>query len=168
MTIIKGPQITLRPWQKTDDLALVKYANNPKVSAWLIDSFPYPYSLDDAHWWLSNHPTINFAIDHRAEAIGGIGITLKEDIYRKTAQLGYWLAEPFWGKGIMTEAVSLMVKYVFANYDIERIQAGIFDANPGSMKVLERAGFTKEGICKKALCKKGIMYDEHLYALVKP
>ena len=171
MTALQGTLIQLRPWQSGDEMALAKYANNAKISAYLFDRFPYPYTLDDAYAWITRNaahwPPINLALELDNEIIGGIGLEFREDIYRKTALIGYWLAEPFWGQGIMTEALKLMVNYAFQTFDLSRIQAGVFDSNLASMKVLEKAGFVKEGVSKKSIYKKGVFYDEHIYAILK-
>jgi ribosomal-protein-alanine N-acetyltransferase len=94
-------------------------------------------------------------------------LEVKEDVYRKTALLGYWLSEDFWGRGIMPEGVKLISDYAFKNLDIIRIQAGVFSNNPKSMRVLEKAGFAKEGILKNAIIKNETILDEHIYAIVK-
>jgi [ribosomal protein S5]-alanine N-acetyltransferase len=168
---LKGPGFTLRLWNMDDAVSLQKNADNPNVSDYLVDSFPYPYTMDDAIYWIKmmqdQHPRLNLAIDVDGEVVGGVGIQLRNDIYRKTALIGYWLGEPFWGRGIMTGVVKLMTEYAFANFDLVRLQAGILDNNPASMRVLEKAGFVKEGILHKAIVKNGILRDEHVYGLVR-
>jgi len=168
---LKGSTFCLRGWQLTDEEALVKYANNPRVSANLFDTFPYPYTVDDARQWLNSQQGIEkptfFAIEIDGEAVGGIGIAIKADVYRRSANIGYWLGEPFWGKSLMTEVVSLMVDYAFKNFDLARLQAGVYSSNPASMRVLEKVGFVKEGVAQKAIFKRGEMLDEHIYAMVK-
>jgi RimJ/RimL family protein N-acetyltransferase len=167
---IKGQGFTLRGWKESDIPALQRNADNPNISAFLLDRFPYPYTTDDAVWWvnlmLKQDPFLNFVIDVDGELDGGIGIELREDVYRKCALIGYWLGENYWGRGIMPEAVKLVVEYAFANFDIHRFQAGVFGNNPRSMRVLEKAGFVKEGILKNAIVKNGMVLDEHVYALV--
>lgn len=171
MIKLQGSAFCLRGWQLTDEDALVKYANNPRVSANLFDIFPYPYTISDARKWIGSQQGVEqpafFAIEINGEAVGGIGISLKADVYRRGANIGYWLGEPFWGKGIMTEAVSLMADYAFVRFDLVRLQAGVYSSNPASMRVLEKAGFVKEGVAKKAIFKHGRFLDEHIYALVR-
>ena len=171
MVLIEGKLFCLREWKYGDEAALVKYADNPKVARFLADRFPNPYTLKDAEFWInlqtSKIKVDTLAIDIYGEAVGGIGVDFKQDIHRKTALIGYWLGEPFWGKGIMPDAVKLMTKYVFDNFDIIHLQAGVFEGNPASMRVLEKAGFIKEGISKNALVKHGMVYDEHVYGLVR-
>ena len=100
--------------------------------------------------------------------VGGIGIVQQSDIYQLNAEIGYWLGEPYWNTGIMTEAVRAMVDYTFANFKVLRIYAGVFDYNIASMRVLEKAGFHKEAIHEKAFFKNGKVLDEHLFVLTKP
>ena len=152
-----------------DDVpSLTKYANNRQVSAYLRDSFPFPYRESDARAWVhaarSMVPETHFAIANAEEAIGGIGVVLQSDIFHRTAELGYWLAEPFWGRGIMTSAVRVFVPRAFAHFDLLRIYAGVFDNNTPSVRVLEKAGFLFEGRQKKRISKDGVICDELLYA----
>jgi RimJ/RimL family protein N-acetyltransferase len=164
-------QITLRPWKEGDEENLVKYANNRNVARNLSDLFPHPYTPGDAKTWIAFNkdllPALNLAIVCDEEVIGGVGIILKEDIRRKNAEIGYWIAESFWGKGIATQAVNKMVDYTFQHYDIARIYASTFDNNVASQRVLEKSGFRKEACLKKALFKNGRYMDEIIYFLLK-
>jgi RimJ/RimL family protein N-acetyltransferase len=168
---LKGQGFTIRGWRKGDEVSLQRNADNPNVSGFLMDRFPSPYTLVAAQFWvnslLKQEPLVNFAIAINDKVIGGIGLELREDVYRKTALLGYWLSEELWGKGIMTEAVKLVTDYAFANLDLIRIQAGVLSKNPASMRVLEKAGYQKEGISKNAIIKNGEILDEHVYAILK-
>lgn len=161
----------LRKWNTDDAESLVRYANNKKIANNLRDAFPYPYTIVDARLWLENiandEKNIIFAIDINGEAIGSVGIHALNDVYFLTGELGYWLAEPYWNKGIVTEAVKTVVDYTFKTPKFERIQACIFSNNYASMRVLEKAGFTKEAIHKNAVCKNGIIMDEHVYAKLR-
>lgn len=167
---IKARNFTLRGWKESDVTALQRNADNANISSFLLDRFPYPYTMEDAVWWvnlmLKQDPFLNFVIDVDGELAGGIGIELREDAYRKTALIGYWLGESYWGRGIMTEAVKLVADYAFTHFDLIRLQAGIFSNNLRSMRVLEKAGFVKEGILKNAIVKNGVVLDEHVYGLV--
>lgn len=107
------------------------------------------------------------AVEHKTEAVGGIGIIYKTDIYRKSAEIGYWLGEPFWGQGIMTEAIKKIVYYTFNNSKIIRIYAEVFENNPASARVLEKAGFHLEAVHKKAIYKNSIIMSEMVYAILK-
>lgn len=160
---------TLRQWQKGDEESLTKNANNYNIWRNLKDIFPHPYTIEEAHGWVNiaqNSPE-SFAIVVDNEAVGGIGILLKDDIYRKNAEIGYWLSEAHWGKGIISSAISEIVEYAFKNYDIHRIYAGVFEYNLASMRVLEKAGFHKEAILKQSLFKKGKLYDEHIFVKLR-
>ena len=168
---LKGTGFTIRGWKKGDEISLQKNANNPKVSACLMDRFPSPYTPEDALNWVNflvnQDPLVNFAITINDEVIGGIGLEPRQDVYRKTAILGYWLSEELWGRGIMPEAVKLITDYAFTQLDFIRIQASVYSKNPASMRVLEKAGYVKEGIMHNAVIKQGVIMDEHLYAIFK-
>jgi [ribosomal protein S5]-alanine N-acetyltransferase len=168
---LKGTGFSLREWRKGDVVSLQKHADNININSYLLDRFPNPYTTKAARSWIAlmliQKPQVNFAIDVRGFAIGVIGLDLREDVYRKAPLLGYWLSETFWGRGIMTEAIKIIVDYGFNNLDIVRIQAGVLSNNPRSMRVLEKAGFVKEGILKQGIIKNGVILDEHIYGLVK-
>jgi RimJ/RimL family protein N-acetyltransferase len=168
---LHGNGFIIRGWKKGDEVSLQKNANNPKVSACLMDRFPSPYTIEDAINWVSilidQNPLINFAITINDEVIGGIGMEPRQDVYRKTAIIGYWLSEELWGKGIMPEAIKLVTEYAFTRLGFIRLQASVYSKNPASMRVLEKAGYVKEGIMKNAVIKGGEILDEHLYAILK-
>ena len=135
----------LRGYELSDLDALVKYANNKKISLLLRDQFPFPYTRVDAENWLmqacNQHTETNFAIANNQELIGAIGINPQEDVNRFSAEIGYWLGEPFWGKGIITDAVKIFTRYVFENFDLNRIFANVFEGNIASEKVLLKVGY---------------------------
>ncbi len=168
---LKGNLITLRPLEKSDAQALAKVANNKKIADNLRDMFPHPYSLENANWFIqfvdSQPDTPRFAIEYQGEFAGMIGLHPQPDVYRKSVEIGYWLGEPFWGKGIATDAVKLIVDYGFNNLDINRIWAGVFAYNDGSKRVLEKNGFELEAVLKKAVYKNEKYWDEHRMAIVK-
>lgn len=163
--------IILRPFVKSDAKNLAKNADNNNIAQFLTDAFPSPYKLEDAIRFIENinknNPPNVFGIDYNGEVIGGIGIHLKEDIYRKNAEMGYWLAEPFWGQGIMTKAVEAMVNYGFENFDIHRIYACPFSNNPKSKRVLEKAGMKYEATLKEAVFKNGKFLDQLYYSVIR-
>lgn len=165
------PKFTLRPFRESDAESIVKYANNPKIAANLTDGFPNPYGLDDAKKFLTmaiqNEPYTIFAIEINGEACGSIGIFVQSDIHRKSAECGYWLAEPYWGKGIIPEAIKQIVDYGFRTFDIVRIYARPFSFNKESQRVLEKAGFTLEATLKKACFKNSEFCDELIYAILR-
>jgi len=159
----------LRPVTNNDLDKLVQYANNPKIADNLTNVFPHPYTKENGEFFInmatSHDPLRIHAIDVNGEMIGAIGIHPQADIMVKNAELGYWLAEPFWGKGIMTEAIRQSIKYGFETFDINRIYARPFGSNIGSQKALEKAGFQLEGRFKKTIFKNGRYEDELVYAV---
>ena len=162
---------TLRGFRHGDETSLQENANNTAVSRNLRDSFPSPFTVNDAFNWISLNRSpqapLNLAITVNDQVVGGVGIVHQTDIYRLNAEIGYWLGEPFWNKGIMSEAVSAMVDYAFSNFQVIRIYAGVFDCNKASMRVLEKAGFHKEAVHRKAIFKNGKIIDEHLFSILK-
>lgn len=161
--------ITLRPWRIEDLSSLVNYANNPKIAARLTDAFPYPYTEEDGNRFIemasNQDPVLIFAIDLDGEAIGGIGLHPKSDIDRLNAELGYWLAEPFWGRGIMSKAIHMMIEIGFKSLAVTRIYARPFGSNIASQRVLEKSGFVLEGRFDKVLIKNDVLEDELIYAV---
>jgi [ribosomal protein S5]-alanine N-acetyltransferase len=159
----------LRPWTINDIDSLASCANNYNISKFLRDAFPYPYNADDAKTFIelstNDTPVHNFTIDIDGLASGGIGVHPQLDIHRKNAELGYWLAEPFWGHGIITKAIGEMVNFAFNTYDINRVFANSFGSNPASQRVLEKNGFKLEGRFEKTIFKNGELIDELIYAL---
>lgn len=162
----------IRPIVKEDANRLAEYANNRKIWLNLRDYFPHPYSIDDAYGFIEmiNGPSPNkiFAIANEEGFIGIVGIHPLTDIYARIADLGYWLGEPHWGKGHASRAVQLMIDYTWQETQVLRIEAGVFDHNPASMRVLEKCGFYKEAVRKNRLIKDGKLYDEHMYVLLRP
>ena len=140
-----------------DAAALRRYANNRKIWINLRDVFPHPYTLQDAIAFLGcvaqEKPETAFAIATPTEAIGGIGLRLGVDVHRKTAELGYWLGEPFWGRGIVSEALAAFTRYAFETFDLQRIYAEPFADNAASVRVLEKAGFTCEGRMRRSISR---------------
>ncbi|MBV8454672.1 MAG: GNAT family N-acetyltransferase [Deltaproteobacteria bacterium] len=170
---MSGPeQIILRAWRNSDVSSLVRYANNRKIWINLRDIFPHPYTQAEAEKWIaiceSNQgPTANFAIELQSEAIGGIGCRLLDDVNCKTAEIGYWLGEPFWGRGIATAALRQTTEYTFQTFSLERLQASVFEWNPASARVLEKAGYVLEGRLRRSIFKDGRLADSLLYARIR-
>jgi [ribosomal protein S5]-alanine N-acetyltransferase len=171
----RAPVITLtrcrlRPWRAGDEESLVRHANNRNVWINLRDRFPHPYTEADAVGWIAmasqESPVLHFAIEVDGEAAGGIGLELQPDVFRRSAEIGYWLGEKHWGRGIATEAVRAMTAYAFETLEICRVFGGVFDPNPGSARVLEKAGYTLEGRLRRAAFKDGKPRDQLLYAYV--
>lgn len=168
---LKLENCTIRPWRRGDEESLVRHANNYNVWRNLRDRFPHPYTLDDAREWIqmsnAENPQINFAIAVGGQAAGGIGLVLKDDIYRCAAEIGYWLGEEFWGRGIVTEAVRAMTDWGVETFGLSRIYAGVLEWNPASMRVLEKAGYQFEARLRKAIVKEGLVMDEFIYAITR-
>lgn len=166
-------EFELRKWNLADSQDVAHYANNKKIAANLRNVFPYPYTLADAEGYICSCVENNEerqlcrAIVVNGHAAGSVGIFCGTDVYEKSAELGYWLAEEFWGNGIMTEAVKQLCQEAFDKFDIIRIYAEPFAYNTGSRKVLEKAGFSLEGIMKKGAYKNGQIQDYCMYALLK-
>jgi len=161
-------KMVLRQWIKEDIESLAKLANNKNIAGNMSDRFPFPYTLKDAEEWITlnenKNPAANFAIEADGELAGGCGIMMMKDVYRCSAEIGYWIAEPFWGKGVATEAVKLLPKEIRANYpEIIRVFAKPFAYNKASMKVLEKNGFHLESIRKKAVIKNNIVMDDYVW-----
>ena len=169
--LLKLQSCLLRSWSTEDALALQRYANNRNIWLNLRDGFPYPYTSEDAHAFLScvtqEKPETTFAIATSLEAIGCIALRLGSDIHRKTAELGYWLGEPFWNRGIMSEAVTEFTNQAFGLFDLQRIYAKPFGSNGASARILEKAGFACEGRLRASVFKNGKVLDSLLYARVR-
>lgn len=161
----------IRLWEESDAGALAKYANNRNIWLNLRDGFPYPYTRENAQAFLQSvsrqNPVTFYAIATQEKAIGGIGITLNEDVHRLTAEMGYWLGEPYWRRGIMTETVTRFTDYVFEHFDLVRVYAEPYAHNVSSCRVLEKAGFALEGRMRNSVVKDGQIADQFLYARVK-
>lgn len=163
----------LREWRKTDAEEIAPLANNRKVAARLRNVFPHPYTEQDAKEYIrfclesGEETQICRVIEVEGRAAGSITVTRGRDIYEKSAELGYWLGEPFWGKGIMPEAVVEICRMAFGTWDIVRIFAEPFADNGRSRRVLEKAGFSLEGTMRRSVCKWGKIADSCMYALLK-
>lgn len=164
----------IRKWRKEDTSAVAKMVNNKKIQDNLRDGLPYPYTEKDAQVFindmLSADPTKTFAfaiVNDHDQAIGSIGAFRCANIHRQTAEMGYYVAEDYWGKGIGTKAVKQLTDYVFAETDIIRIFAEPFSTNQASCRLLEKNGFQFEGTLRKNAVKNGEVIDMQMYALVK-
>ena len=168
---LKVGKYVIRDWRIDDAPSIAKYANNRKIWINLRDGFPYPYQLPDAENFLSKvarqNPRTIFAIANDKEAIGSIGLKLGEDVHRFTAEMGYWLAEPFWNKGIMSEVVSRFADFAFEKFELNRIFAEPYLGNTASARVLEKAGFLLEGTLRASVFKDGKVLDQFLYAKIR-
>lgn len=161
----------IRDWRIDDAKSIARYANNRKIWLNLRDAFPSPYALANAEAFITRAtqsvPGTFFAIATETEAIGSIALTPGQDVHRFTAELGYWLGEPFWGRGIMAQAVRAICRYAFEEIGLHRIFAEPYITNPASARVLEKAGFICEGVLRASAVKDGRVLDQLLYARVK-
>lgn len=169
---LEGRQCAIRPWQRGDANALVKHANNFNIAKQLRDRFPHPYTRRHAVEFLehaaSGRPLTNFAIEADGEAVGGVGFVPGVDIEGYSAEIGYWLSETMWGRGITTEALVLVTEHVFSERNMLRLFAVPFADNQASRRVLEKAGYECEGIMRAASVKSGERKDQALYARINP
>jgi RimJ/RimL family protein N-acetyltransferase len=158
----------VRSWSWQDRDSLVQHANNRNVWINLRDRFPHPYTSKDARSWLESvvgsKPETNFAIAVGGEAVGGIGFAIQTDVAYRSAEVGYWLGEKFWGQGIATEALRAISEHAFASYDLCRLYAHVFEWNGASARVLEKAGYTFEGRMIKSVTKDKRTIDQLIYA----
>ncbi|MDZ5725656.1 GNAT family N-acetyltransferase [Acetobacterium carbinolicum] len=163
----------LREWKLSDAESIVPLANNEKIARNLRNTFPYPYTLDDAHLFISKsihknkRKLLNRAVVIDDLASGSISLLMQEDVSSKSGELGFWLGEPFWGKGIMTQAIKQVCENAFAESDVVRIYARPFSENQKARRTLEKAGFELEGVFRKSICKNGVIQDSCMYALTK-
>ncbi len=165
-------QFILRYWNLDDLDNLVKFANNKKIADKLTDAFPHPYKREDGIAYITNFgsdkPQKVFAIEVNGIACGSIGVFPQTDVHRKNAEMGYWLAEEYWGRGIMTEAVKRTIEYGFSAFDINRIFARPYASNLASQRVLEKAGMKLEARFEKSLFKNGQFVDELIFSILSP
>jgi RimJ/RimL family protein N-acetyltransferase len=161
----------LRPFRAGDEHSLVMAANDELVARYLRDRFPHPYTMEDARSWVAYNqglrPVCNFAIDVGGAVVGGAGFIFGEDVYRFSAEVGYWLGRAYWGKGIATSALAALTRLGFERYRMARLFACVFEGNTASMRVLEKCGYRHEGVSKKRAFKNGRFIDVHTYAIVR-
>jgi len=167
MELTEG-DIKLRPFRLTDSARLVQLANNENIARNLRDGFPNPFTVEHAEAFIRKFkdldPPTLFAIEYKGEYVGNISLSKGSDVYRKSAEIGYFIGEEYWNKGIASAALNLICEYGFKNLDIVRIHTGVFEHNQASRRVLEKCGFVKEGVFKKAVYKRDQFWDEVRYA----
>lgn len=171
LTVLQKGDILLRALDKSDAPVIASLINNKKIWDNIRDYIPHPYTLENALEFIDNTqkeaPTVTFAITYQGQIAGVIGLVPLTDVYKKTASLGYWLGEPFWGKGIATVALKLLTHYGLYQLGFIRMETTVFEYNPASMRVLEKNGYLKEGIFRKAIFKNEQIWDEHRYGIVR-
>ncbi len=166
--------VRIRSFLPEDDVELARLANNQLIFNNVRDIFPFPYTLEDAQAWIEfatsrKKPHTNQAIVVNGKLAGCIGSAPGHDIHRISVEIGYWLGQPYWGQGIMTRALQSWVQQVWIDLpQAHRLWAGVFAYNQPSMRVLEKAGFREEAVLQQAVIKNGQIWNEHIYALVRP
>jgi RimJ/RimL family protein N-acetyltransferase len=162
--------VSLREFRYTDVTRIAEFCNNKKIWDNLRDILPFPYTEKDADFFVgkcrNESPQYTFAVEYNGEFAGCIGLESQTDIHKYSAELGYWIGEPFWGLGIASEAVIQIEKYGFSELKLARIYASVYDFNKASQRVLEKAGFQLEGIFKKSVYKNGKFCNEHRYGKI--
>ena len=163
--------LLLREWRLSDTKSLAENANSINIWNNVRDYFPYPYTEKDAEEFIrmameKPNPCTEFAIEIEGQAVGGIGIVPQTDVHKISAEIGYWLGEKYWNRGIMTNVVRQIVEYTFEKFAVTKIFAPIFEFNIASMRVLEKAGFEREAVLKKSAIKNGKTIDLYYYGLI--
>ncbi len=162
--------VRLRPFRPDDRHGLAKLGDDARVSVNMRDIFPSPYTLEDADAWLARAGDVDvgaFAIEADGVLVGGCGAHRRPDVHRFTAEVGYWLGVDHWGRGIATRALAQLTDWCFASTDLQRLEACVFDWNPASGRVLEKVGYTLEGIQRRAVCKRGRFGDVVIWARLR-
>ena len=163
-------EIKLREFKKSDCKRLTELANNENISRNLRDGFPHPYTIEHAEEFIQKFmdqdPVTFFAIEYKGEYVGNISLSKGKDVYRKSAEIGYFIGEEYWNKGIATVAVNLISEYGFKNLDIVRIHTGVYEHNTASQRVLLKCGFVYEGVFKKAVFKQEKFWNEARFAKI--
>lgn len=166
-------EIAIRDWQEGDCGALARNANDPRIAERLRDTFPSPYSEEDAAFFinLARRTTDDkgwlCAITRDGEVVGGISLSFGSDVYACSAELGYWVGAEHWGQGVATKAVRQICERAFRETGVSRIEAEVFANNPGSIRVLEKNQFIREGYFCQRVCKNGRLLDSVLFACFK-
>ena len=170
--ILKNGNIVLRNFQITDKVRIAQLCNNKKIWDNVRDFLPFPYTEDDAEEFIEicceENPQLTFVIEFENKLSGVIGLIQQSDVYRLTAEVGYWIGESYWGKGIATKALNLISNYGFNELKLVRIYSGVFDFNKASQRVMEKAGYSHEGVFRKSVFKNNNILDEYRYAKLNP
>ena len=164
--------VVVREWEEADAEAVAEQANDRRVWLGLRDAFPHPYGIEDGKRFIARAramtPRTYFAIEFPGRLAGGIGYTLHSDVERIGAEVGYWLGHEFWGKGIATTALRFLTTQAFqANPELRRLWAVPYATNAASARVLEKAGYTREGTLRQTAIKDGQVLDQWMYAIVR-
>lgn len=161
----------VRSLHDADAAEITRHANNHKVWQQLRDQFPHPYTIDDAHRFIGfmrgQDRETAFAITVDDRPAGVIGVVLRDDVERCSAEIGYWLGEEYWGRGIATRALAALTRFAFAAYELERLYALPFASNTASCRVLEKVGYQLEGRLRRSAIKDGVVQDQLLYSILR-
>jgi ribosomal-protein-alanine N-acetyltransferase len=170
--LLKLKSCEVRSWRTADVEPLVRYADNRKIWLNLRDAFPHPYTSHDAREFIrsvrNRSPETTFAIAVNGEAIGSVGFVLRHDVERVSAEIGYWIAEPFWGRGIASAALAALTEHAIVTHSLTRVYALPFAWNTASCRVLEKAGFQLEARLRRSAIKNGVITDQMQYAFIVP
>jgi RimJ/RimL family protein N-acetyltransferase len=161
----------LTPWREGNETRLAQIASDERVSRYMTARFPYPYTIEDAKWWIAHcsepaEPT-NFAIVVDGEIAGGCGYEFGELERAQSAEIGYWLSPAYWGKGIATAAFGGLTARAFETPELRRLQATIYSPNTASARVAQKCGYVREAVLRNAISKNGEIYDALIYAKVR-
>jgi ribosomal-protein-alanine N-acetyltransferase len=163
--------LELRPYRVDDAPRVAELRNHPGILANGFDATPNPYTLAAAEAFVAaqatKQPSENLAIWHKQELVGSIGLWRKEDVFRLSAGVGYWLGAPYWGQGLATEAIRQFTEYAFATFDVIRLEAGVFAFNQPSMRALEKNGYYLECIRRQAVVKHGQVQDDYVWVKLR-
>lgn len=158
---------TLRALESRDAESIARHANDREIWLNLRDLFPHPYTITEAEWYIGHlegeEPPLGFGIDVNGAIVGSISLKPGTDVERVSAEIGYWIGREFWGRGIATDAVVGMTRYAFDQLGFTRVFAVPFTRNPASCRVLEKAGFVREGEMRHSAIKDGHLLDQRLY-----
>lgn len=164
--------IALRKYSKKDADRLVDLANHKSVSQYLTDTFPYPYTQEDAEWWIStgsmNDGAITRVIEYEGVMVGSIGLTPQIGWRNHVVEIGYWIGEAYWGNGIASNALQEMTDTAFSELGYQKIIAPVLAPNKASMRVLEKQDYELEGVLKNDVHKEGKYFDIHHFARYRP
>lgn len=160
----------VRSWRAEDLPSLLRHANNRNIWLNLRDRFPHPYGRRDAQLFIRQSrrgdPECSFAVAVDGVAVGAIGFVIQQDVERVSAEVGYWLGEAFWGRGIMTEALQALTRHAVSTHRLTRLYARTFTYNAASCRVLEKAGYVLEGRLRRSAIKDGQIVDQLQYAFI--
>jgi RimJ/RimL family protein N-acetyltransferase len=163
--------VRMEPWGRQHKEGLLAAADDERITRYMSDQFPYPYTGRDADEWLAiceaQDPPLSFTILVDDTVAGGLGSAPRNDVWTGSAEIGWWLSPPYWGRGITTAAVQRYIEYCFEDLGLHRVDAGVFDTNRASARVAEKVGLLFEGIATDGYLKNGRLFDRLQYGLAR-